>query len=172
MENPNIGHGRPVGRDAYFDIQCFLFREASLLDQRAYADWLRLLTDDIEYRVAARVIREAGAASADYAILEEDAATLKRRVEQIGNPKLTHAENPPSFTRRFVSNLLAFEGQDGFVATSNILVYRHRLETPEGSLYAGERHDTLRRVDGELRLARRQVRLDQAAFAGSVTTLF
>jgi PAH dioxygenase small subunit len=166
--------GAPVGNDAYVDIQRFLYREADLLDARAYKDWLALLTDDIQYRITARVIREAAASSQDYDVVDEDAAGLKRRVEQIGNPKLTHAENPPSFTRRFVSNLqaVAGDGEDAFLATSNVMLYRQRLESPEGGLYVGRREDLLRRVGSELRLARRHVRLDHAAFPGSVTTLF
>jgi hypothetical protein len=56
---------------------------------------------------------------------------------------------------------------------ANLLVYRNRPNVPDGGLYAGERHDVLRRVDGELRLARRLVRLDQTIlFGGPLSTLF
>jgi 3-phenylpropionate/cinnamic acid dioxygenase small subunit len=164
----------PVSIDIYFEIQTFLFHEANALDQWHYADWLTMLTDDVQYRVTARVIRDAGASRLEYALIDEDAAALKRRVGQISNPKLTYAENPPSFARRFISNVLASQADqpDHFLVSSHILVYRHRLETPEGGIYVGERHDTLRRVDGSLKIAARHVRLDQAAFSGSVSILF
>ena len=56
---------------------------------------------------------------------------------------------------------------------ANLLVYRNRPNVPDGGLYAGERHDVLRRVDGELRLARRLVRLDQTIlYGGPLSTLF
>lgn len=43
---------------------------------------------------------------------------------------------------------------------SNLLVYRSRGDRPDHDLLAAERHDVLRRVDGDLRLARRVVVLD------------
>jgi 3-phenylpropionate/cinnamic acid dioxygenase small subunit len=89
----------------YIEIQRFLYREAALLDRRDYAGWLALLTDDITYRVAQQVARAAPEGGLDYAIVDEDADNLKARVVQLADPKLTHAENPPSFIRRFVSNM-------------------------------------------------------------------
>jgi PAH dioxygenase small subunit len=94
--------------------------------------------------------------------------------KQILNSKLTHAENPPTLTRRFVSNVLASTGASvgEYVATSNLLVYRTRPDMPDGALYAGERTDVLRLDDGAWRIARREVRLDQALMHGSMSTLF
>ena len=51
----------PVGNDTFVEIQRFLFREAALLDNRQFADWLGLLDEDIHYRVMARVVRDSGA---------------------------------------------------------------------------------------------------------------
>jgi 3-phenylpropionate/cinnamic acid dioxygenase small subunit len=167
-------HVRVLDRDVHFEIEQFLFREAMILDRRDYSGWKELLSASIRYRVAARVIREAGAGSQDNVIIDDSADTLARRIDQIGDPKLTHAENPPTFTRRFVSNVQVLEGgePDTFNVTSYILVYRHRLETPVGGLYSGERHDMLRRTDGTVRLEHRLVLLDHATFAGSVSLIF
>ncbi len=163
-----------VGMEAYFAIQRFLFVEAGLLDRREYQSWLAFLTEDVTYRVLAYVNRDADLGPLAYAIIDEPAFRLKARVEQILNAKLTHAENPPTLTRRFVSNVLAAAGErDGeYVVTSNLLVYRTRPNISEGALYAGERTDILRRVEGTLRIARREVRLDQSVLHGSVSTLF
>jgi 3-phenylpropionate/cinnamic acid dioxygenase small subunit len=163
-----------VSTEVYLAIQRFLFVEAGLLDRRDYRRWLSLLTDDVSYRVLAQVNRDGDAGPLPYAIIDENALRLKARVEQVVNSKLTHAENPPTLTRRFVSNVLAVQGgRDGeYAVTSNILVYRTRPHLPEGALYAGERNDILRRVDGALRIARRDVQLDQALLYGSMSTLF
>jgi 3-phenylpropionate/cinnamic acid dioxygenase small subunit len=163
-----------VGNDTYIDILRFLFREADILDRREYREWLGLLADDISYRVSAQINRDAMSGRLEYAIIDENAARLKARVEQIANPKLTHAENPPTLTRRFVSNLQAGPGTtpDEYVATSNLLIYRTRPELPDGALYVGERTDVLRRVGGDLKLAQRNVRLDQSILQGNVSTLF
>jgi 3-phenylpropionate/cinnamic acid dioxygenase small subunit len=164
-----------VADSDYVAIQRFLYREASLLDRLAFQDWLRLLTDDVSYRVTARVVRTRDEGHGDYTIVDEDATSLKARVTQIANPKLTHAENPAAFTRRFVSNFQTFRAasSEEFGVESHLLVYRAKVSAPEGALYVGERHDVLRRVDGGFRIARREVRLDHAIlFDGVVSTIF
>src|SRR4051812_32459306 len=98
---------RDVDDALYVAIQRFLYREAALLDRRDYAGWLGLLTDDIQYRVDAQVARDAGVAPVEYAIVDENLVGLKSRIDQISNPRLTRAENPPSLTRRIVSNIEA-----------------------------------------------------------------
>ena len=97
-----------VDNGLFVEIQRFLFREAALLDRREYAGWLSLTTDDIQYRVTAAVARDAGAKAVDYAIIDEDKTGLKSRIDQISNPRLTRAENPPSMVRRVVSNIEAY----------------------------------------------------------------
>jgi hypothetical protein len=53
-----------------------------------------------------------------------------------------------------------------FSVGSSLLVYKNRLSTTTVELYAGERRDVLRRIDGRLRIAARVVRLDHAALSG------
>ncbi|HEV8260192.1 MAG TPA: aromatic-ring-hydroxylating dioxygenase subunit beta, partial [Burkholderiales bacterium] len=144
----------------YSEILRFLYTEASLLDQRRFADWLRLLGEGLKYRVAVCVVRDGGLANVEHAIIDEDIAGLTSRVEQVSNPRLTRAENPASLTRRFVSNVQASRLEPGYLVESNLLIYRARSALPQGSFYVGERRDLLVRLDGELRLARRDVRLD------------
>jgi 3-phenylpropionate/cinnamic acid dioxygenase small subunit len=165
---------QPVGNETYVEIQRFLFREAALLDNRQYVDWLALLDEDIHYRVTARVVRDAGADAADYAIVEEYLVGLKSRIDQISNPRLTRAENPASLTRRFVSNVEACSGAapGEFAVTSYILAHRSRRNVPEGGFYVAARQDVLRHSGAGLRLARRLVRLDQSTlFDGALSTI-
>jgi 3-phenylpropionate/cinnamic acid dioxygenase small subunit len=163
-----------VDNDTYLAIQRFLYREAALLDRRDYRGWMALLTEDVVYRVSAQVNRDADVGPLPYAIIDETAARLRARLEQVCNAKLTHAENPPTLTRRMVSNVLATRSDrdDEFMVTSNLLIFRTRPEMPEGALYAGERADILRRVDGALLIARREVVLDHAVLQGNISTLF
>jgi len=165
---------QPVGNDTFLEIQRFLFREAALLDNRQYADWLGLLDEDIHYRVIARVVRDAGAEATDYAIIEEYLVGLKSRIDQISNPRLTRAENPPSLTRRFVSNIEAHPtaAPGEFTTMSYVLAYRARRNIPEGGFYIAERHDVVRRSEAGWRLARRLVRLDQSTLLdGALSTI-
>jgi 3-phenylpropionate/cinnamic acid dioxygenase small subunit len=167
---------RPIAVDGglYIEIQRFLFREAALLDRREYGAWLALATEDIQYCVTAAVSRDAGAKAVDYSIVDENLVGLKSRIDQISNPRLTRAENPPSMTRRVVSNIEAYHSEvpSDFSATSYLLAYRSRASVPEGGFYVAERHDVLRKTGSDWRLARRSVRLDHIMlFDGALSTL-
>jgi len=164
--------GTAVSDADYIAILRFLHREAALLDRREFMAWLDLVTDDVGYVITMQVTRDAGAGAERYSIVDDDAAGLGLRVRQIADARLTIAENPPSLTRRFVTNLEAFHAAppDTFAVTTNLLV--HRARAGETGLYVGERHDVLRRVHGHLLLARREVHLDQTTlYDGSLSTL-
>ena len=157
------------------EIQRFLVDEAALLDERRFGDWFALLTENISYRVTAQVVRNTEDGPQEYDIVDEDKESLKLRVDQLGDPRLTRAENPPSLYRRFVSNFRVsrIEPADRFSVKTNLLVYKSRPSTGVTELYAGERHDRLLRVDDRLSLESRIVRLDQAVLAGgTLSTLF
>jgi 3-phenylpropionate/cinnamic acid dioxygenase small subunit len=163
-----------VNDTLFVQIQRFLFREAALLDRRDYVGWLSLATTDIRYRVTAAVARDAGADPVSYAIIDEDLTGLKSRIDQISNSRLTRAENPPSLTRRVVSNIEAHysQKQDELDVTSYLLAYRNRPSAPEGGFYVAVRHDTLRRGASDWQLSSRNVHLDQIMiFDGALSTL-
>ena len=165
---------RVVNDGLFVEIQRFLFREAALLDRRDYRAWLELAAEDIRYRVTAAVARDAGATSVNYAIVDESLSGLKSRIDQISNPRLTRAENPPSLTRRIVSNIEAHHGEpaDELLVTSYLLAYRSRPSSPEGLFYVAVRNDTLRKSQSNWRIARRDVHLDQIMlFDGALSTL-
>ena len=115
-----------VDNGLFVEIQRFLYREAAMLDRREYGAWLALFAEDVQYRVTAAVARDAGASAVDYAIVDENLTGLKSRIDQISNPRLTRAENPPSMTRRVVSNIEAYhaEKQNEFSVVSYLLAYR------------------------------------------------
>lgn len=163
-----------VDNALFVEIQRFLYREAAVLDGRDYTGWLSLLSDDVQYRVTAAVARDAGATAVDYAIVDENLTGLKSRVDQISNPRLTRAENPPSMTRRLVSNVTAHHSdkKDEFLVDSYLLAYRSRPSAPAGGFYVAVRHDMLRWNGSDWRLAKRNVQLDHTMlFDGSLSTL-
>src|SRR5262249_19802932 len=110
----------------------------------------------------------------DYAIIDERMTGLKSRVDQISNPRLTRAENPPSMMRRVVSNIEAQHagGPSEFSVESYLVAYRSRPGAPEGGFYVSVRHDRLRRSGAGWRLARRTVHLDHLMlFDGALSAL-
>ena len=165
--------GAPVGADLDAEIHRFLADEAAMLDRHAYADWFELVTDDISYRITVQVVHAREDGPVEHAIVDETHDSLRLRVDQLADPRLTRAENPPSSYRRFVANVRAdvTEDPDSFHVTESLLVYRNRQPNGVPELFAGEREDVLRRVDGRLRIASRIVRLDQSVLGTTLSTL-
>lgn len=146
------------------DCARFLYHEAELLDDRRLRDWFNLLTVDIDYRIPTRVTRERAATRPEFSAASfhmiEDYGSLKTRVARL-ETEYAWAEDPPTRTRRIVSNVRVGEsaGDEEFNVKSNFLLFRAKSDAAP-TLLAGERHDVLRRIEGTLRLARRMVLLD------------
>jgi phthalate 3,4-dioxygenase subunit beta len=163
---PETRHLQPLrhGGDAYNEVVDFLLDEAALLDDRHHHEWLALLTDDISYRMPIRVTAHSLEASTlDATHFDEDRYSLGKRVERF-DTEHAWAEDPPSRTRRFITNIRAWEGETGdeFVARCNLLLFRSRGDVRDHDLISARRTDVLRRVDGALRLARRYVLVDES----------
>ena len=165
------------------EIEQLLYREAELLDDRRYEDWLDLLTEDVRYWMPMRrnVPAEEPALEftregVDVNWFDEGKDTLTRRVKQI-RTGVHWAEQPPSRICHLVSNVQV----DGAPADgrspaeisvkSRFLIYRNRVET-ETDLLVGKREDVLRRVDGAWRIARRKIILDQSVLLVKNLTFF
>ena len=93
--------------------------------------------------------------------MDEDRGMLQTRVDRL-DTEYAWAEDPPSRTRRLVTNIRVAADGDRIAARSNLLVYRGRHGDTVDQLIAAERHDTLIRAD-DLRLTERIVYLDHTA---------
>jgi 3-phenylpropionate/cinnamic acid dioxygenase small subunit len=172
-------------------IEQFLYREARLLDERRFHDWLHLFTDDVRYRMASRSNRypkssraiaildadrlaaEDDLAGADeLGLFDEDIATLKARVARL-DTGMAWAEDPPSRTRHLITNIEVVPEASGaeWTVHSNFIVYRSRGET-EQDFYVGAREDRLRRVDGTWKIANRRMLLDQNVLSAKNLSIF
>jgi 3-phenylpropionate/cinnamic acid dioxygenase small subunit len=172
------------------DVEQFLYREARLLDERRFHEWLALFTDDVRYWMPGRSNRYPKVSKAivildpdryteeeltredELAILDETKETLGRRIARL-ETGMAWAEDPPSRTRHMVSNI---EVEPGDVASelkvySNFLVYRSRSET-EQDFYVGMRQDILRQVDGAWQIAHRKIILDQNVLLAKNVSIF
>lgn len=145
----------------------FLVAEAALLDERRFDEWLELFTDDLEYIVPVRTIKRRGNGddvdweSRHY---DDNKASMSLRVRRLTETDVAWAEDPPSFTRRMVSNYryAAGPGETELTVKTNLLLFRSRGTSGQHDLIAGARTDVLRLVDGRLKIAKRHVVLDQA----------
>src|SRR5205823_14093763 len=108
------------------DVAEFLYREAELLDERRYADWLALLADDIRYWMPMRRNvkfgqdeREFTRESTDIAWFDEGKDTLIRRVKQI-QTGIHWAEEPQSRIAHLVSNVQLLEATPSVAAPEEV----------------------------------------------------
>jgi 3-phenylpropionate/cinnamic acid dioxygenase small subunit len=175
--------------DVVREVEKFLYREARLLDERRFHEWLDLLTEDARYWMVARNNRYPRNSKAikitdrnyndsdlpgqdDLAIIDDDKATLNRRIARL-DTGMAWAEDPPSRTRHLITNIEVepADSDQGYKAFTNFLVYRSRAET-EQDFYVGARQDLLRRVDGALKIAQRRIILDQNVVLAKNVSIF
>jgi len=163
---------------AKFEVEEFLFHEASLLDERRLEEWLALCTDDIHYWMPIRRTTSAKEADNEFtkpggmAFFDDDKTTLGLRVQRLAVGR-AWAEDPPSRTRHMVSNvrILSIDADEILVGL-NFELYRTRLDSEEDS-WIGRREDLLRRENGAFKLARRHIFLDQTVIlAQNMSNLF
>ena len=171
------------------EVEQFLYREARLLDERRFREWLELFTDDVRYWMGARSNRYPRTSKAisilspnryveddhtredELSIFDESKETLSGRVARL-ETGMAWAEDPPSRTRHLITNIeVAGDAGAELTVHSNFMVYRSRAET-EQDFYVGARQDLLRRVDGALRIARRKLTLDQNVLSAKNVSIF
>jgi phthalate 3,4-dioxygenase subunit beta len=155
----------PYGDPAHLAAHQFLVEEAALLDAAGYAGWLNLLCEDIRYVMPVRVTTARGAdfdSLADMGHFDENMYALRKRVQRLATD---HAwtEDPPSRTRHFVTNVRTFRHRTSELRVeSSLLLFRSRGDTREPDLISAGRTDLLRETGDGLRLARREILVDES----------
>jgi 3-phenylpropionate/cinnamic acid dioxygenase small subunit len=167
------------------DVEDFYYHEADLLDDRRFRDWLELLAEDIIYFMPIRrnvkfgqhAARENTRQGEGISWFDEDKWTLTKRVDQILTG-VHYAEEPLSRITHMVSNVQIkaarpqVDDMQEIDVTSRFLVYQNRVQY-ETYTFVGRRHDTLRLTETGLRIARREILLEQnILLAKNLTTFF
>jgi 3-phenylpropionate/cinnamic acid dioxygenase small subunit len=168
-----------MSSDLRHKIEDLFYLEAELLDERRLREWLDLFTDDLHYWMPIRrnlferpedLEQELSEPGESY-YFNDTKKTLQIRVERL-YLKNAWAEMPPSRTRRLVSNIRVKKDDGAEIEVhSNFIVYRTRLEHDQ-DIFVGTRRDILRRVNGEMKIARRTIILDQAVLAAKNISVF
>ena len=141
-------------------IEDFLYAEAALLDEWRLHEWLELLTEDATYEVPSTDTPD-GDAKTTLFIIADSAERIRSRVHQLMG-KFAWAENPPSRTRRLISNVRIRDiDGDTIRVTANFAVYRIRMELVD--TYIGRYEYTLVLRDGGLKIRQRRAILDLEA---------
>lgn len=157
-----------VGSALYNRIVEFLYEEAALLDQIRLQEWGARLAPDLIYTAPLRETRPMDQQNSSLVRtvqhFHDDWRSVMGRIMRLTGTKSAWAEDPPSRTRRLVTNVMVAKTAkpDEFSVTSYLLVTRSRFNSPEFDLISAERRDLLRQDGESFKLARREIIVDQA----------
>lgn len=167
----------PVGSPIYNQVLEFLYDEACMLDEIRLKDWSATLAEDLVYAAPLRQTRpmahQAASVIRTMQHYHDDYRSIMGRIMRLTG-KSAWAEDPPSRTRRLVTNVMVRIGDKPgeYSVRSNLLVTRSRFNFDEYDLISGERHDVLRLSGDTFKLARREIILDQAVLGTPNLAIF
>jgi 3-phenylpropionate/cinnamic acid dioxygenase small subunit len=164
---PDLAEGIAPDDPAQAEIAQFLYREALLLDRNRVEAWLSLMADDLVYRMPVRLTQDRGVSdgfSATTGHFDDNYASMGVRVHRFTAATAVWAENPPSRYRRLVTNVTVYRTDvaDEYLVSSYLLLVRNRANVATNDIISAERQDLIRRTADGLRLARREIYLDQS----------
>jgi len=138
------------------DVTRLLYREARLMDQHAYEEWLGLWADELLYWVPAN--RDDVDPAREVSIIYADRAQLEFRIKRLCSGA-AWAQDPPSRLCRTISNIeLDPKEEDGLLSVHSVFhlveLRHHRQRT-----VAGRAHHRLRHADDALRIAYKKIEL-------------
>jgi 3-phenylpropionate/cinnamic acid dioxygenase small subunit len=163
------------GGTLYAEVLTLLYREADLLDNYRFAEWLEMMAPDLTYAMPVRTsqfLTDGKGFDPQATFFDDDLESLTTRVKRL-ETEFAWAETPPSRTRHFISNTILEPCDEGEArARSHFMVTRTRSDNGY-QMFTGERQDTLRRADdGALRFARRVILPDQTTITATNLSVF
>jgi 3-phenylpropionate/cinnamic acid dioxygenase small subunit len=166
----------PVGSPVYNAILETLYDEAAALDERRFDDWVAMLAKDLIYTAPVRLTRVGPNRDRDVMRtmlhFDENYESILMRTGRLS--KSAWAEDPPSRTRRFVTNVRVGEtaNPDEYEVVSYYYMTRSRGPSPDIETITAERRDVWRLVDGAYKLSKREIIVDAATLAMSNFAVF
>jgi 3-phenylpropionate/trans-cinnamate dioxygenase beta subunit len=180
LETPALSTKPIVDAQTHHEISDFILQEAELLDDWCFRDWLIVVAQDIAYSMrtganAQTRDRRRKTGPPTTWIFNDNWHQLERRIARL-ETGMAWAEEPPSRTRHFVSNLRIRETEDGqgYEVRNNYLLHRSQKEKDNVS-YFGMRIDRLRRADNGygFEIYYRDIALDQVVITShNLSVLF
>jgi 3-phenylpropionate/trans-cinnamate dioxygenase beta subunit len=168
-----------ISLELQHEISQFLYREAKLLDDWKFREWLDVMADDVSYVLrttpnAQTRDRRRSVEPPTTWVFNDNKFLLERRVARL-ETGMAWAEEPPSRTTHMVSNVIVepteVEGEYDVYVT--YLLYRSQKEK-DITIYCGKRHDKIRKVEGGLgwQIFDRRITLDQVTYTSHNLSVF
>lgn len=137
------------------EVENFIYREARLMDENAYDEWLALWAKDALYWVPSNTDDADPALQAG--LIYDDRKRLEARIARLKSGN-AHAQDPKSRMRRVVSNLEIEENRNGeIIAHSNFVL--GEIRRGKQDVFIGRTIHKLRREGASLRIASKKVLL-------------
>ena len=168
-----------ISLELQHEVSQFLYREAKLLDDWKFREWLDLMAEDISYTLrttpnAQTRDRRRSVEPPTTWVFNDNKHLLERRVARL-ETGMAWAEEPPSRTSHMVSNVIveATEVAGEYDVHVTYLLYRTQKEK-DVTIYCGKRHDKIRRVEGGLgfQIFNRKIVLDQVTYNSHNLSVF
>ena len=137
------------------DVEQFLYREARLIDERKFDDWLALFTDDALYWAPAN--RNNIDPTREVSLIYDDRRRMGDRIWRLQSG-MAHSQDPASKTRHLISNVEVIEATENEVTVSSCFAI-FELRRGVQKTYAGRYEHHLRRVDGSWKIAFKKAEL-------------
>jgi 3-phenylpropionate/cinnamic acid dioxygenase small subunit len=159
-------------------VEQFLYREAMLLDDKRWSDWLALYSEDCFYWVPSVVGQKDPVDTVS--LFAEDRMRLEMRVIRVTHPH-AYSQSFPTRTSHVVGNVMLDpengRGADGglevkadLVVRSSVQILEFRKE--EQRLFGGTVRHWLRRAGGDFRIALKRIDLINCDAPMEVVQLF
>jgi len=154
------------------EIEEILYREAYLLDEHRFDEWLELFTDDVEYVIPLRENVQGDVDPPGHPLIRDNKTMLTARVRK-HQTGFSHVEIPQSMTGHLIANVLVEEVPTADeVDVRSTFVVRQARKLRDEAWWVGRRRDRFRRVDGCWRIARREVQLDTTLLPRGISIFF
>jgi 3-phenylpropionate/cinnamic acid dioxygenase small subunit len=136
-------------------VESFLYREARLMDESAYDEWLSLWTDDALYWVPCN--RDDSDPAREISAVYDDRARLQTRIDRLKSG-VAFAQEPKSRMRRLISNIEIEDAGDGdLMVSSNFILVE--LRRSKQDVFAGRTIHRLRPEGDSFRISHKKVLL-------------
>lgn len=154
-----------------YHIEELLRREAHLLDDRRFREWLDLFTDDAEYVIPLNEATQGDVPPAGHPIVKDSKEMLLARVMK-DETGFSHAEIPESMTCHLITNVVVDEIDGGEVEVRSAFLVRQGRKIRDEAWWVGHRTDRMRREAGEWRIAHRVITLDTTLLPRGISIFF
>ncbi|HEX9463111.1 MAG TPA: aromatic-ring-hydroxylating dioxygenase subunit beta [Alphaproteobacteria bacterium] len=138
------------------EVELFLYREARLLDERRYEEWLGLYTSDATYWVPLEQGQTDPLETSS--IMFDDRKLMEARVRQFAHPR-RHAQTPASRTCHMIGHVepLGPDEQGRLKVRSNLIMVEFRADRQ--FVYAGTCEHCLLRSGNGYKIAAKRIDL-------------